>query len=108
MEEAGLLFPKLVVFGASGQTGHQVVLQALTKGYSVTAVVRNPEKFYIKQENLEVIQGDVFDPESTSAILKGKNAVISCLGFQDGTFFRPQHLLQVNNIHNNSNGKVRC
>lgn len=48
MAETGLVFPKLVVLGASGKTGHQVVQQALKKGHSVTAVVRSPEKFFIK------------------------------------------------------------
>ena len=35
---------KLVVFGATGRTGKEVVKQALKKGHHVTAVVRTPEK----------------------------------------------------------------
>lgn len=35
---------KLVVFGGTGLTGKEVVKQALEKGYSVTSVVRSPEK----------------------------------------------------------------
>ena len=35
---------KLVVFGATGRTGKEVVKQALEKGHHVTAVVRTPEK----------------------------------------------------------------
>ncbi|KAL9969698.1 hypothetical protein ACROYT_G021949 [Oculina patagonica] len=92
MAESPLLFPKLVVFGASGRTGHKVVQQALEKGHSVTAVVRSPEKFYIKDGNLEVVKGDVFDPESLAPVLEGKNAVISCLGFHEGTFVSPTTL----------------
>ena len=34
----------LVVFGATGRTGKEVVKQALEKGHHVTAVVRTPEK----------------------------------------------------------------
>ena len=45
---AELLFPKLVVFGASGPMGRLVVNQALLKGHLVCAVVRSPEKFDIK------------------------------------------------------------
>ena len=33
---------KLVVFGASGATGRQIVEQALAAGHEVTAFVRNP------------------------------------------------------------------
>jgi len=92
MAGTDLVFPKLVVLGASGKTGHQVVQQALKKGHSVTAVVRSPEKFFIKDANLDVVQGDVFDPESLVPVLEGKNAVLSCLGFHNGTFFSPTTL----------------
>ena len=43
-----LLFPKLVVFGASGPKVLEVVQKALAKGYAVTAVVRGSERFSIK------------------------------------------------------------
>ena len=39
---------KLVVFGATGRTGREVVKQALEKGHHVTAVVRTPEKLNIQ------------------------------------------------------------
>ena len=39
---------KIVVFGATGRTGKEVVKQALEKGHHVTAVVRTPEKMNIQ------------------------------------------------------------
>lgn len=39
---------KLVIFGATGRTGKEVVKQALERGHHVTAVVRTPEKLTIK------------------------------------------------------------
>lgn len=39
---------KLVVFGATGRTGKEVVKQALDKGHHVTAIVRTPEKLNIQ------------------------------------------------------------
>ena len=48
MATAEFLFPKLAIFGASGRTGVHLVQQALAKGHSVTAVVRNPEKFQLE------------------------------------------------------------
>lgn len=38
----------LVVFGATGRTGKEVVKQALDKGHRVTAIVRTPEKLNIQ------------------------------------------------------------
>ena len=42
---------KIVVFGATGRTGKEVVKQALEKGHHVTAVVRTPEKVDIQSVN---------------------------------------------------------
>ena len=42
------LFPKLVIFGASGPTGRHLVQQALNKGHLISAVVRSPDKFDIR------------------------------------------------------------
>ena len=36
----------MVVFGGTGGTGKEVVIQALELGHLVTAVVRTPEKVY--------------------------------------------------------------
>ncbi|XP_068690388.1 flavin reductase (NADPH)-like [Montipora foliosa] len=89
---AELLFPKLVIFGASGPMGLLVVQQALQKGHLVYAVVRSPEKFNIKHENLDVIKGDVFNSESLVPVLEGKDAVVSCLGVHGSSLFRPTKL----------------
>lgn len=42
---------KILVFGATGRTGKEVVKQALEKGHHVTAVVRTPEKVDIQWVN---------------------------------------------------------
>ena len=51
---------KIIVFGATGGTGKLIVTQALAKGHSVTAFVRNPDGLP-QDPHLRVIQGDVFD-----------------------------------------------
>lgn len=71
---------KIVVFGATGGTGKQVVAQALQRGYYVTAVVRNPEMFTLKHEYLKTVKGDVLQPATFKNEIKGNDAVISCLG----------------------------
>ena len=71
---------KLVVFGGSGRTGEQVVLQALAAGHDVTAVGRSPDRFALADERLRVVQGDALDPASFTGLLRGQDAVISALG----------------------------
>jgi len=71
---------KIVVFGATGGTGKFVVEQALEVGCQVTVIVRNPDKFAIINKNLEIIKGDVLQPITFEKSVKGKDAIISCLG----------------------------
>jgi putative NADH-flavin reductase len=71
---------KILVFGATGGTGTQVVQQALDKGFEVTAFVRNPEKLKISNASLKVVQGDVLQQTSIDKIIGGHDAVICCLG----------------------------
>ncbi|KAL9968953.1 hypothetical protein ACROYT_G021106 [Oculina patagonica] len=77
---------KLVVFGATGRTGNEVVKQALEKGHHVTAVVRTPEKLTTQHENLVLVKGDACDVESFAAALDGKDAVLSSLGVYANIF----------------------
>lgn len=46
---------KIIVFGATGGVGQQVVKQALKKGIKVTAFVRTPSKIALVDEALEII-----------------------------------------------------
>jgi nucleoside-diphosphate-sugar epimerase len=48
----------VLVFGASGGTGRELVNQAREQGHAVTAFVREPKKFEIKDANLRVVQGE--------------------------------------------------
>ncbi len=70
----------VVIFGASGKTGHHLVKQALEQGHAVTAFVRNPDKLTIGHDNLKIIQGNVSDYEKTELAIKNKDAVFSVLG----------------------------
>jgi uncharacterized protein YbjT (DUF2867 family) len=45
----------IVILGATGNSGLQLVEQALERNYKVTALVRNPEKLaHLQHKNLEV------------------------------------------------------
>lgn len=57
----------LLVFGAIGGTGRQVVEQALQARYRVTAVVRNPAAFSVQHPSLTVVQGDVLGSVNSHA-----------------------------------------
>lgn len=52
---------KLVVFGAAGPTGKEVVTQALAAGNEVVANVRNLSKLGIANEHLTLVQCELSD-----------------------------------------------
>jgi uncharacterized protein YbjT (DUF2867 family) len=70
---------KIVVFGATGGTGTNVVERALAAGHHVVAVARRPEAVK-PAERLSVHKGDVFDAASIAGAFPGADAAISCIG----------------------------
>ena len=73
---------RLLVLGASGGTGRQVVTQGLQQGHTVTALVRHPpERLGITHDRLRVITGSVTDDDQALAdAVADQEAVISALG----------------------------
>ena len=75
---------KIIVFGATGGVGRLVVKQALEEGFDVTAFVRTPDKLKATGDRLTVVQGDAFHVEQVAAAIAGHDAVVSCLGSNQG------------------------
>lgn len=71
---------RIVVLGATGRTGRQVVEQALQAGHEVVAYVRNPDGLAAQGEGLTVVQGDILDAVRVSEAVAGADAVISAVG----------------------------
>jgi putative NADH-flavin reductase len=71
---------KIIVFGASGGTGIEIVKQALEAGHDVTAFVRNPAKLAIQHPKLKLVTGDVKDAAAVENAVAGHEAVVSALG----------------------------
>lgn len=73
---------KLLVFGATGGTGRQLVQQALAQGHVVTAFARDPAKVTPPHDNLSVVKGDILEPATVDAAVAGQDAVVSALGIR--------------------------
>ena len=74
---------KLAIFGATGNTGVELVKQALEKGHHVTAFVRDPSRLAIEHDRLALVTGDAFDPASVAEAIQGQDAVVCALGSSD-------------------------
>ncbi len=77
----GQVLMKIMLLGASGRTGQEVLQRLLGVGDAVTALVRTADALKdFKSPQLNVHQGDVCDRGTLSALFDGQDAVISCLG----------------------------
>ncbi|MGI9546006.1 MAG: NAD(P)-dependent oxidoreductase [Flavobacteriaceae bacterium] len=99
----------ILIIGATGKTGRQLVKQSLEKGYTVTALVRKPDKLKEQHPNLIIVQGDVLDPASIDHVMPNQDAVLCALGHK--RFFLKTDILSkgtANIIHSmNTNGVRR-
>ncbi|MBT9313229.1 NAD(P)-dependent oxidoreductase [Leptothoe kymatousa] len=71
---------KLVIFGATGSVGRQVVDQALDQGHRVTAFARHVDNLDMQHPSLTLVQGDVMDPQAVEQAIAGQEAVVCVLG----------------------------
>jgi uncharacterized protein YbjT (DUF2867 family) len=90
---AGTAHPvaRVLVVGATGGTGRQLVAQALERGYDVTALVRKPDALGVQHPRLRVVQGDVLDAATVDQAVLGQDAVVCALGHK--RYFGPTRIL---------------
>lgn len=74
----------ILVLGATGRVGSQIVTNALHDNHPITVLVRTPEKIQINNKNLTVIQGNVLNKDDIVRAMHGIDIVISALN-TDGT-----------------------
>jgi len=84
---------KIALFGATGMIGERIAKEALARGHQVTAIVRDPARLAVADNNLRVVGGDVLDAGSVAAAVVGHDAVISAVGPSAGDG-DPQMLVQ--------------
>jgi len=71
---------KVIIFGASGSIGRNLVSQALGQGHAVTAFVRDPPRFDMQHDNLSIAVGDVLEAASVQNVVAGHDAVMCAIG----------------------------
>jgi uncharacterized protein YbjT (DUF2867 family) len=80
----------LLVVGATGGLGRDIVAESLERGHHTAAVVRDPPRAELP-EAVQVVQGDVLDRSSLRSAAAGRDAVICGLGTPSAR--RPSTLL---------------
>ncbi len=75
---------RIIVFGATGGTGIEIVKQSLKRGHEVTAFVRDSSRLPVSDSKLRVVRGDVLDLGGVEAATIGAEAAVSALGVPFG------------------------
>ncbi len=85
---------RLLILGASGKTGTQLVDLGLARGHEVTAFVRSPAKITRRHPLLTVRRGDPHSADELASALPGHDVVLSALGVRPPEAFRPHALVR--------------
>jgi uncharacterized protein YbjT (DUF2867 family) len=73
--------PTMLIVGATGGTGQEIVEQALKQGYAVRALVRDADKARtLFGDRITYATGDVREPRSLRPAMRGIDYVVSALG----------------------------
>ncbi|WP_266170104.1 NAD(P)-dependent oxidoreductase [Dyella subtropica] len=70
---------KIALFGATGHIGQGILDEALSRGYDVVAVVRDPSRLPQSNAKLKVVTGDVANPSTWIDAVRGTDAVAASL-----------------------------
>ncbi|RTE10761.1 NAD(P)-dependent oxidoreductase [Paenibacillus whitsoniae] len=105
---------KIIVFGATGNTGKRALKQGVIRGHEMTAFVRNAEKFYEQQDErsagqVKVVVDDILNPISVGEALSHQDAAIIAAGHagQGEEFVRlVDNIISQCEIHPSFSGRV--
>lgn len=87
---------KVLLLGATGLLGHNVLQRLMTEGHQVVAVVRRADGIRLQQGNWETIVGSLLDYGTLQKASKGCDAIINCAGCTDMSLRHYGDFLPVN------------
>jgi putative NADH-flavin reductase len=85
---------RLLVLGATGGIGIELVRQTLTRGHEVTAFVRSAERLTPFGKQIVVAQGNLIDTAKLAQVMAGQDAVLSAFGPRVPLAKTDSHLLR--------------
>lgn len=78
---------KILLLGATGRTGKEILYQALQAGISVNVLVREADKVSIADKALRIVESKTLDETALRKAMQGCDAVISALNISRNSDF---------------------
>src|SRR3954470_10124092 len=83
---------KILVTGATGKVGSRLTKRLAQRDARVHALVRDPARAaYLREPRVELVVGDLLDPDSLTAALRGVDVVVHCAAFFRGATAEQAH-----------------
>lgn len=87
---------RIVVFGAGGRSGRAIVAEALSRGYRVTAAVRDPVKHAdLEGKGVALEAADAMNPQDVREVSSGHDVAVNAT--RSAGNIHPEHLVELNN-----------
>jgi len=80
---------KLLVLGATGGIGREILRQGLDRGHAITAFVRSPAHIEDLRDRVAVVTGDLLNADAMAEVFGGHDVILSAFG---PTTLRPSTL----------------
>lgn len=87
---------KILLLGASGLLGHNVLQALLTRGHEVVALLRRKGSIRLPQGHWLEIEGSLLDYSALLQASEGCEAIVNCAGITDMSLLRYEDYLPVN------------
>jgi nucleoside-diphosphate-sugar epimerase len=83
---------KILVTGATGKVGSRLTRRLAQRGDQVRALVRDRTRAGdLRQDRIELVEGDLLDADSLAAAVRGVDAVVHCAAFFRGATAEQAH-----------------
>lgn len=90
----------ILITGATGKVGSRLVTRLAQRGHQLRALVRDPKRAEDlrgdRRDRIDLVVGDLLDPDSLAAAVRGVDAVVHCAAFFRGA--TPEQAHAVNDL----------
>ena len=87
---------KVLLLGATGLLGHNVLQRLMDDGHQVVVLVRRADAIRLERQEWETVTGSLLDYKTLEKAVKGCDAIVNCAGTTDMSLRKYEDYLPVN------------
>ena len=87
---------RVLLLGATGLLGPNVLQRLMDEGHRVVVLVRRPDGIHLKKQDWDMVTGSVLDHSTLEKAANGCDAIINCAGTTDMSLLKYEDYLPMN------------